>query len=72
LLADAEKGRLFREIEAEVAESFRFAKASPFPAAPDWSALNLASATPEADRLLAEIDLHGFDAHQESTQAKGY
>jgi TPP-dependent pyruvate/acetoin dehydrogenase alpha subunit len=72
LLADAEKGQLLREIEAEIEECFRFAKASPFPAAPDWAALNLAGAAPEADRLLAEIDLNEFDAHQESAQAKGY
>ena len=72
LLTDAEKGRLFLEIDAEIAESFRFAKTSSFPTAPDWSTLNLAGATPEADRLLAEVDLHGFDAHQESMQAKGY
>jgi len=72
LLADAEKGRLMQEFEAEIGECFRFAKSSPFPSAPDWTALNLAGETPEADRLLAEIDLREFDAQQESTQAKGY
>jgi TPP-dependent pyruvate/acetoin dehydrogenase alpha subunit len=72
LLADAENERLLREISMEIEECFRFAKSSPFPPTPDWTALNLASATPEADRLLADIDLGDFDAHQESTQAKGY
>lgn len=72
LLADAEKRRLLQDIGAEIEECFRFAKSSPFPSAPDWAALNLANATPEADRLLAEIDAREFDAHQESTQAKGY
>ena len=72
LLEAAARGTLVREIESEIAECFRFAKSSPFPAAPDWPKLNLASATPEADRLLAEVDLHEFDAHQESVQAKGY
>ncbi len=72
LLADAENERLLREISMEIEECFRFAKSSPFPPTPDWTALNLSSATPEADRLLADIDLGDFDAHQESTQAKGY
>ena len=72
LLADVEKGRFVQEIEAEIEECFRFAKSSPFPSEPDWALLNLASATPEADRLLAEIDAREFDAHQESTQTKGY
>jgi pyruvate dehydrogenase E1 component alpha subunit len=72
LLADAEKKQLLREFGAEIDECFRFAKSSPFPSAPDWAALNFAGATPEADRLLIEIDAREFDAHQESTQAKGY
>lgn len=72
LLTDTDNEGLVREIREEIDECFRFAKSSPFPLAPDWNVLNLARATPEADRLLAEIDLHGFDAHQESTQTKGY
>ena len=72
LLDEADKERFRREIEKEIAECFRFAKSSPFPSTPDWAALNLARETPEADRLLAEINLGEFDAHQESTQAKGY
>lgn len=72
LLDAAAKDALVRECEAEIADCFAYAKSSPFPGAPDWPRLNLASATPEADRLLAEIDLREFDAHQESAQAKGY
>ncbi len=72
LLPDAEKAQLLREIETEIDECFRFAKSSPFPSAPDWASINYSSTTPEADRLLAEIDLDEFDAHQESAQAKGY
>src|SRR6266705_792604 len=66
LLPDAEKAQLLREIETEIDECFRFAKSSPFPSAPDWASINYSSTTPEADRLLAEIDLDEFDAHQES------
>jgi pyruvate dehydrogenase E1 component alpha subunit len=72
LLSDDEKQVLVREIEQEIEESFRFAKASPFPRAPDWALLNSSSETPEADRLLADVDVNEFDAHQASEQAKGY
>jgi len=72
LIDDAEQAALTAQFKAEIAESFAFAKSSPFPAVPEWSALNLATATPEADRLLSEVDLHDFDAHQELVQAKGY
>jgi len=72
LLDDAAKRSLVAGIEAEIAEAFRFARTSPFPAKPDWSDLNWSKATPEADRLLAEVDLAEFDAHQAQEQAKGY
>jgi pyruvate dehydrogenase E1 component alpha subunit len=72
LLTDDEKNRLIREFESEIEAAFRFAKASPFPAAPDWKTLNWSAATPEADRLLADVDVSEFDPHQESVQAKGY
>jgi len=72
LLSDSEKAASARDYEAEIAAAFRFAKASPFPAPPEWRPLNLASATPEADRLLSEIDLGDFDAQQDAVQAKGY
>jgi hypothetical protein len=63
---------LQRQFEAEISECFSFAKSSPFPREVDWAGLNLARTSPEADRLLAEVELQEFDAHQESTQAKGY
>ncbi|HUL90785.1 MAG TPA: thiamine pyrophosphate-dependent dehydrogenase E1 component subunit alpha [Burkholderiales bacterium] len=72
LLTVAEADRLLQEIGTEIAECFRFAKSSPFPPTPNWIGLNYSSATPEADRLLVDIDLGDFDAHQESAQAKGY
>jgi len=72
LLADQEKVQLQQRFTAEISESFSFAKSSPFPGEVDWAGLNLARATPEADRLLAEVELQEFDAHQESAQAKGY
>lgn len=61
-----------REIQAEIDESFRFAKSSPFPAAPDWRALNFSPSSPVADELLVDFDTTHFDAHQETQQAKGY
>lgn len=72
LLPVTEADRLMQEIGTEIMDCFRFAKSSPFPSTPDWTALNYSSTTPEADRLLADIDLADFDAHQESAQAKGY
>jgi TPP-dependent pyruvate/acetoin dehydrogenase alpha subunit len=72
LLTDAETSTLTKKYEEEIAAAFRFAKSSPFPAAPDWHPLNFATATPEADRLLADVEVGEFDAHQESVQAKGY
>ena len=72
MLDDAEKAALAREFEAEIEACFHFAKGSPFPVAPNWASLNFASATPEADRLLTDVDVNEFNAHQESVQAKGY
>jgi TPP-dependent pyruvate/acetoin dehydrogenase alpha subunit len=72
LLSDAARTQLVDGIEREIRECFRFAKSSAFPSIPDWSALNFASSSPEADRLLADIGLVEFDADQETSQAKGY
>ncbi len=72
LLDDAEQAALTAQFKAEITESFAFAKSSPFPDPPNWPELNLAPTTPVADRLLSEVDLHDFDAHQELVQAKGY
>jgi pyruvate dehydrogenase E1 component alpha subunit len=72
LLDDAESAAWTNESAQEIAACFRFAKASPFPEAPDWRSLNIASASPRADALLQDLDVAEFDAHQESVQAKGY
>jgi TPP-dependent pyruvate/acetoin dehydrogenase alpha subunit len=72
LLSDSAKQALIREFELEIAAAFRFAKESPFPSAPDWDRLNYSGATPEADRLLADVEAKEFDARQEPAQAKGY
>jgi len=72
LLADAEQQTLEREYRAEIAAAFQHAKSSPFPGKQDWKPLNWSPSTPQADRLLKEVDLAEFDARQESVQAKGY
>jgi pyruvate dehydrogenase E1 component alpha subunit len=72
LLSEEHKAVLLRQIDAEIAESFRFAKSSPFPKAKEWEAMNYASSSPVADALLADIDVEAFDADQAMVQAKGY
>ena len=72
LLSDSQKSTLLREIDAEIADSFRFAKGSAFPKPASWSEMNYANSTPLADRLLAEIDVEAFDHDQAFVQAKGY
>ena len=72
LIDDGVKNALIREIEEEINDSFRFAKTSPFPVVSNWADLNYATATPEADRLLADVEASEFNANQESVQAKGY
>lgn len=72
LLAEASRAALLKEIDAEIAEAFRFAKSSPFPKARDWLAMNYASSSPVAEGLLEDIDVEAFDANQAMVQAKGY
>jgi TPP-dependent pyruvate/acetoin dehydrogenase alpha subunit len=72
MLTDARKTALLKDIDAEIAEAFHFAKSSSFPKAGDWETMNYASASPVADALLADIDVEAFDAHQSIDQAKGY
>lgn len=72
LLTNAQKAALLREIEGEIAESFRFAKSSPFPKPAEWVTMNYASSSPVAEALLADIDVEVFDANQTMVQAKGY
>ena len=71
-ITDAERAAWALDAEAEIEDCFRFAKTSPFPSVPDLAAVNLARVTPEADRLLTDLELLDFDAHQQALQAKGY
>jgi TPP-dependent pyruvate/acetoin dehydrogenase alpha subunit len=71
-LSAQQKASWIADADAEIAESFRFAKSSPFPGAGDWSAMNHASSSPVADAMLADIDVDAFDANQAMVQAKGY
>lgn len=60
------------ESQLEIDRSFRFAKSSSFPSAPDWKELNFSPHSPLADKLLVDFDSADFDANQETQQAKGY
>jgi acetoin:2,6-dichlorophenolindophenol oxidoreductase subunit alpha len=72
LLAQSQSAALLKEIDAEIAECFRFAKGSAFPKPAAWTAMNYAASTPLADRLLTDIDVEAFDHDQAVVQAKGY
>ncbi|HUO44197.1 MAG TPA: thiamine pyrophosphate-dependent dehydrogenase E1 component subunit alpha [Burkholderiales bacterium] len=74
LLTEAAKAEMIREIDAEIADAFRFAKSSDFPTIADWRALNLNPASPRADQLLADIDFAepAFNPNQSVAQPKGY
>ena len=72
LLPDSRKEALLKEIDAEIAESFRFAKSSPFPKVREWASMNYASSSPVADALLADVEVEAFDADQAMVRAKGY
>jgi len=74
ILTDAEKDRTIRDIDAEIADSFQFAKGGDFPIITNWREVNLSSNSPRADELLTDIDFveTEFDVHQAVKQAKGY
>jgi pyruvate dehydrogenase E1 component alpha subunit len=72
LMDRGERDRFTAEVGASIGKCFEYAKASPFPRAPDWKALNYSADSPLADELLVELDTANFDAHQEAQQAKGY
>jgi pyruvate dehydrogenase E1 component alpha subunit len=72
LLSDSQKSTLLKEIDIEIADSFRFAKGSAFPKPARWSEMNYANSSPLADRLLLDIDVEAFDHDQAFVQAKGY
>ena len=50
MLTDVAKSALLKEVDAEIAEAFQFAKTSPFPKAGDWEAENYARSSPLARR----------------------
>lgn len=53
------------DVAQEIADAFSFAKSSPFPhLTGDWASLNVASATPRADALLADLEGDAFDHDQ--------
>jgi TPP-dependent pyruvate/acetoin dehydrogenase alpha subunit len=67
------RASLLREVDAEIADAFRFAKDSPFPTVHDWAALNYCQETPEADRLPDEpLGGEEFDQHQKDTRPEPY
>jgi pyruvate dehydrogenase E1 component alpha subunit len=72
LLPGQHRKTLADAIGNEIRRCFDFAKSSAFPDVPDWTSLNASPNSPLADRLLAELDVADFDAHQEAQQAKGY
>jgi len=71
-LEPAARSDMEAAIDQEIGAAFQFAKGSAFPAAADWGGMNLSSASPLADRLLQDVDVHAFDETQAVVQAKGY
>jgi pyruvate dehydrogenase E1 component alpha subunit len=72
LYSDAAREVMEREIAAEVAENFLFAKSTPFPAKADWHAMNWNDASPEADRLLGSSFESDFDQYQPEAKLEPY
>jgi hypothetical protein len=60
------------EIAAEIADNFRFAQESPFPADIDWQDANWTSASPLADALLSEVEGDVFDYTQAEARLGPY
>ncbi|MBI3666933.1 MAG: thiamine pyrophosphate-dependent dehydrogenase E1 component subunit alpha [Acidobacteria bacterium] len=65
-------GRMEREIAAEIAANFQFAKESPFPSAGDWRAMNWDDSSPLADRLLGAQSRSEFDQSQPEARLEPY
>ena len=72
MLSDAAKADMLRDIDAEIAEAFHFAKTSAFPRRGDWAPMNLSTRNPLADKLLPDAHVDEFDESQVVVQAKGY
>jgi TPP-dependent pyruvate/acetoin dehydrogenase alpha subunit len=64
--------RMEREIAAEIAANFRFAKESPFPSGTDWRSMNYEDATPLADKLLGTQPRSDFDYGQPEAKLQPY
>jgi pyruvate dehydrogenase E1 component alpha subunit len=71
-LTDDLKQRMETEIAAEIADNFRFAQESPFPADIDWQDANWTSASPLADALLSEVEGDVFDYTQAEARLGPY
>jgi pyruvate dehydrogenase E1 component alpha subunit len=63
-LTAQDQARWTQAIDAEIADAFAFAKASPFPTGADWDEWNYSSQTPLADRLLEDVEAGTFDQYQ--------
>ena len=61
------RDRLVAEIDQEIAETFAFAKISPFPTDSDWKRLNYSTVSPLADKLLRDVEAGDFDHGQAET-----
>jgi pyruvate dehydrogenase E1 component alpha subunit len=71
-LRSDELARFEADAAAEIAECFRFAKESPFPASPDWATLNWAGSAPAADKLLGVQSEGDFDEFQSDARLAPY
>lgn len=60
----ASRSTVVREVDAEIADAFTFAKASPFPRDADWQTCNYSAKTPLADQLLQDLEAGAFDQYQ--------
>ena len=72
LLTDAAKATMEQEIASEIAANFSYAKSSPFPETPDWTAANYDSSSPLADRLLGTAEASDFDHFQADARLEPY
>lgn len=73
LLNVSEKKQMLEAINMEIAQAFRFAKASPFPEDSDWEDQNYNPASPAADRLLKDEEkTAAFDHGQAETRPEPY
>jgi len=71
-LPEAAMTDMLRDIDAEIADAFHFAKTSAFPRPGEWAPMNLSACNPLADELLPDAHVDEFDENQVVVQAKGY